>query len=406
MEKCNSLSVQSCVYVHPTEPVTMRPLQILPALALVLGVATAFGASAETIRIGLAAALTGPASQYGIPIRNGFVLAQEEINAQGGINGNRIELLVEDERGKKEEAINVFKKLIFQDKVLMIFGPTLSNSMFAAGPIANTARVVAFGTSNTASGITDIGPWIFRSSPMEADVVPATVNMAAKHLNLHKVGIIYGNDDAFTKSGYDVFKKVLEDQHIAVADTETYSKGDVDFKAQLTKLKAASPDAIVCPCLAEEGANILIQARMLGIKVSFIGGNGFNSPKLLENAKSAAEGTIVGSPWFDGNPSAQNQRFIAAYRKKYGGDPNQFSAQGYDALFIVAAALKEISLTGHPEKDRQSLRDALPNVQMEGATGKFAFRPAPPHQGKAGGYDANQVPFIYIVKNGKFSLLK
>ncbi|MDE2624469.1 MAG: ABC transporter substrate-binding protein [Betaproteobacteria bacterium] len=378
-----------------------RPL--LLALTALTFSAAAF---AGEIRIGLAEALTGPASQYGVPIRNGFLLAQEEINAKGGIDGNRIVLVEEDERGKKEEAINVYKKLIFQDKVLMVFGPTLSNSMFAAGPIANMARVVAFGTSNTASGITDIGPYIFRSSPMEADVVPVTLKAAMKHLGLHKVGIIYGNDDAFTKSGYDVFRQALQAQHIDVVDTETYSKGDVDFKAQLTKIKAQSPDAIVCPCLSEEGANILIQARALGIKAPFIGGNGFNTPKLLENAKTAAEGTIVGSPWFDGNPSTANQHFIAAYRKKYGADPNQFSAQGYDALFIVAEAIKKIHLTGQTDRDRQALRDALPSVQFAGATGHFAFRPAPQHGGKTGGYDADQPPFVYIVKNGKFALLK
>ncbi|MDE1942020.1 MAG: ABC transporter substrate-binding protein [Betaproteobacteria bacterium] len=378
-----------------------RPL--LLALAAFTLIPAAF---AGEIRIGLAEALTGPASQYGIPIRNGFLLAQDEINAKGGIAGNRIVLVEEDERGKKEEAINVYKKLIFQDKVLMIFGPTLSNSMFAAGPIANMAHLVAFGTSNTASGITDIGPYIFRSSPMEADVVPVTLKAAIKHVGLHKVGIIYGNDDAFTKSGYDVFRQVLQADHIAVVDTETYSKGDVDFKAQLTKIKAQSPDAIICPCLAEEGANILIQARALGIKAPFIGGNGFNTPKLLENAKAAAEGTIVGSPWFDGNPSPENKHFIAAYRKKYGADPNQFSAQGYDALFIVAEALRKIHLTGQLSHDRQALRDALPSIRFTGATGHFAFRAAPLHGGKPGGYDADQAPFVYIVKNAKFTLLK
>ncbi len=384
----------------------MRPYTLPPVLALLSALLLPLASHAGEIRIGLAEALTGPASQYGVPIQNGFLLARDEINAKGGINGDKIVLVEEDERGKKEEAINVYKKLIYQDKVLMIFGPTLSNSMFAAGPIANSAKVVAFGTSNTATGITDIGPYIFRNSPMEADVVPVTLRAAIKHLNIHKVGIIYGNDDAFTKSGYDVFKQALEELHIPVVDTETYSKGDVDFKAQLTKLKAADPDAIICPCLSEEGSNILLQSRALGIKQSFIGGNGFNSPKLVEIAKSAAEGTIVGSPWFDGNPSSQNQHFIAAYRKKYGTDPNQFSAQGYDALFIVAEALKKIKLTGHLDQDRQALRDALPNIQIDGATGKFAFRPAPPHAGKPGGNDANQTPFVYIVKNGKFVLLK
>ena len=113
-----------------------------------------------------------------ISIRNGFQLAADEINAAGGVNGDKIVLVVEDEQGKKEEAINAFKKLIFQDKVLMLFGPTLSNSAQAADPIAQAAKVVVFGTSNTADGITSIGDHVFRNSVTEADVLPVTIASA------------------------------------------------------------------------------------------------------------------------------------------------------------------------------------------------------------------------------------
>jgi len=375
------------------------PKTLLLAVALV-----AAGAQAADIKIGVAEALSGGAAQYGVPIRNGFQLAADEINAKGGINGNKIQLVIEDEQGKKEEAINVFKKLIFQDKVLMIFGPTLSNSMFAGGPVANATKTVAFGTSNTANGITDIGPYIFRNSVMESDVLPITVATAVKHYRIKKVAVIYGNDDAFTKSGYDVFKKVLEDQKIPVTSTETYVKGDVDFKAQLTKIKAGNPDAIVCSALAEEAANIMLQARSLGIKAPFIGGNGFNSPKLFEISKQAGDGTFVGSPWSNDNPSQANVSFVNAYKKKYNADPNQFAAQAYDALHIAAAALKTVKLSGHLEADRQALRDALPKVTINGATGPFKFRPAVTKDGKPGGFDADQKPFIYILQQGKFNL--
>ncbi|MBI4912564.1 MAG: ABC transporter substrate-binding protein [Acidobacteria bacterium] len=373
---------------------------LLWTAALLAGAA---GGAAD-IKIGLAEALTGGAAQYGVPIRNGFQLAADEINAKGGIQGSKILLVIEDEQGKKEEVINVFKKLIFQDKVLMIFGPTLSNSMFAAGPVANAAKVVAFGTSNTANGITDIGPYIFRNSVMESDVLPVTVATAVKHYKIKKVAVIYGNDDAFTKSGYDVFKKVLADQKIPVTATETYVKGDVDFKAQLTKIKATDPDAIVCSALAEEAANIMLQARSLGIKAPFIGGNGFNSPKLFEISKQAGDGTFVGSPWSNTNPDPANVHFVGAYKQKFGSEPNQFAAQAYDALHIAAAALKSIKLTGRLEADRQALRDALPKVSINGATGPFKFRPAAPKDGKPGGYDADQKPFIYILQQGKFNL--
>ena len=378
----------------------MKPSHVA-AVAAAFFSATALAAD---IKVGVAEALTGGAAQYGVAIRNGFQLAADEINAKGGINGSKIQLVIEDEQGKKEEGITVFKKLIFQDKVLMIFGPTLSNSMFAAGPVANAAKVVAFATSNTANGITDIGPYIFRDSVMESDVLPVTVASATRHYGIKKVAVIYGNDDAFTKSGYDVFKKVLADQKMPVTTTETYVKGDVDFKAQLTKIKATNPDAVVCSCLAEEAANIIVQARGLGLKVPFIGGNGFNSPKMFEVSKLAGDGTFVGSPWANTNPAPANQRFVAAYKQKYGTEPNQFAAQGYDALYIAAEAMKTVKFSGNIDADRQALREALPKVTFSGATGPFKFRPAAGKDGKPAGYDADQKPFIYVIQGGKFTL--
>ena len=379
-------------------------LKTIPAL--LLGATLANAALAADVKLGLAAALTGPAAKYGVAIKNGFTLAADEINAKGGVNGDKLVLVAEDEQGKKEEAINVFKKLIFQDKVLMLFGPTLSNSAFAADPIANAAKVVVFGTSNTADGITAMGPFTFRNSVMEADVLPVTVKAAVKHFGIKKVAVIYGNDDAFTKSGYDVFKATLEQQKIPTTTTEAYAKGDVDFKAQLTKIKAGNPDAIVCSCLAEEAANIILQTRALGMKQPFIGGNGLNSPKLFDIAKDAGDNTLMGSPWSAENGTPVNKAFIAAYKAKFGSDPDQFAAQAYDAMHIVAAALQSIKLTGALPKDRDALRAALPAVKIDGATGAFAFRPAPPVAGKQVGFDAQQEAIVNIAKGGKFVLLK
>jgi branched-chain amino acid transport system substrate-binding protein len=384
----------------------MQTRHLKKALPLMLAAGFASAAFAADIKLGAAEALTGPAAKYGIAIKNGFTLAADEINAKGGVNGNKIALVVEDEQGKKEEAINVFKKLIFQDKVLLVFGPTLSNSAFAADPIANAGKVVVFGTSNTAEGITNMGPWTFRNSVMEADVLPVTVKAAVKHFGLKKVAVIYGNDDAFTKNGYDVFKTTLEQQNIPVTDTETYAKGDVDFKAQLTKIKATNPDAIVCSCLAEEAANIILQTRALGMKQPFIGGNGLNSPKLFEIAKDAGDNTVMGSPWSPENTVPANKAFMSAYKAKFNADPDQFAAQAYDAMYIVAEGLKNVKLTGDLAKDRQALRDALPKVTFDGATGKFRFRQAQGKDGKPAGYDADQEAIVNIAKGGKFVILK
>ena len=378
-----------------------RPLIALLAVA---GLATA--AQAADLKIGVAEALSGGAAQYGSAIRNGFQLAADELNAAGGINGDKIVLVVEDEQGKKEEAINVFKKLIFQDKVLMVFGPTLSNSAQAADPVAQAAKTVAFGTSNTADGITSIGDYVFRNSVTEADVLPATIKTAVAKAGVKKVAVFYGNDDVFTKSGYDNFKKALEDLKIPVTTTETFAKGDVDFKAQLTKIKATNPDAIVLSALLAEGAPIMVQARQIGLNVPIIGGNGMNSTKIFELAKDKSDGLYVGSPWSASNDTPENAKFIKAYTAKYSAAPDQFAAQAYDALYIAAQAIKSVKITGQLPADRTAVRDALPKVKWTGATGAFEFRRANDKAGKPAGYDAQQTPIVSVTKGNQFVIEK
>ena len=162
------------------------------------------------------------------------------------------------------------------------------------------------------------------------------VKAAKNKLGLKKVAIMYGNDDSFTKSGYDVFKKAVDAEGLQILTTETFAKGDIDYSAQLTKIKNLKPDVIICSALVEEAANIVLQARKLGIpeNINFIGGNGFNSSKLAEIAGKAAEGVISGSPWFLADPNPKNQAFVKAYKAKFGSDPDQFAAQAYDALYM------------------------------------------------------------------------
>jgi branched-chain amino acid transport system substrate-binding protein len=382
----------------------------LPRFARISAIALAAAASlgtanaADPIKIGVAEALSGGAAQYGISIRNGFQMAADEINAAGGVNGSKIELVIEDEQGKKDEAINAFKKLIFQDKALMLFGPTLSNSAAAADPIAQASKIVVFGTSNTAESITTIGDHVFRNSVTEADVLPVTIKVAAKVARIKNVAVLYGNDDVFTKSGYDAFKKALEDQKMPVTTTETFAKGDVDFKAQLTKIKATNPDAIVLSALLAEGAPIMVQARQLGMTIPFIGGNGMNSVKVFDLAKGSSDGLWVGSPWSIENRTPENNSFIIAYTKKYSAPPDQFAAQAYDAMHIATEAMKKIKRTGDLAKDREALQAALPAVKWTGATGAFAFRRVNDKSGKPAGYDANQTPIVSTTRGKNYEI--
>jgi branched-chain amino acid transport system substrate-binding protein len=379
-------------------------LKTLSAILLAAGAVSA--AHAADIRLGVAEALSGGAAQYGQSIRNGFQLASDEINAAGGINGDKLVLVVEDEQGKKEEAINTLKKLIFQDKVLMVFGPTLSNSAQAGDPVAQAAKTVVFGTSNTADGITSIGNYVFRNSVTEADVLPATIDTVKRKTGMKKVAVLYGNDDVFTKSGYDNFKKALADQKVPVTTTETFAKGDVDFKAQLTKIKGTNPDALVLSALLAEGAPIMVQARQIGLNVPVIGGNGMNSSQIFTLAAGKASDNLwVGSPWSAENKVPENVKFISAFKAKFNGMPDQFAAQAYDAMYIVAQALKNSKRSGDLAADRTALRDALPAVKWTGATGGFAFRQAEA-KGKPAGYDAQQLPIVSVTRNGQYVIEK
>src|SRR5688572_17703209 len=151
-------------------------------------------------RIGTAFALTGPAAVYGQAQRNAVQLAAQEING-GAIPGLKLDVLYEDDAGDKAAGTNVFQKFINQDKVLAIIGPTLSDVALAADPIAQQAGVPVLGVSNTATGVTQIGNFIFRDSLTESVVIPNTVKRAKDKLGLKRVAVLYGNDDAFTQSG-------------------------------------------------------------------------------------------------------------------------------------------------------------------------------------------------------------
>lgn len=343
----------------------------LPALAWPPTLSTSHAATTETVTLGAIEVLSGPASRYGVPIMKGLQLATEDINAAGGVlHGSKLALDVVDSAGSKEQAVTAARELIGRDKVPLILGPTLSTEMFAAGPIANERHIPILGTSTTANGITAIGPYVFRTSLPEAEVVPVTLRTAQQRFGIKRVAVLYGNDDAFTKSGYDVMKAALEKLGIETLATETFGAKDTDFSAQLTKIKSLEPDAVVVSALVEAASGILLEAKAQGYpaKIRFIGGNGFNAPTLGEVAGDAADGTLVGSPWFIGKSDPANQKFVAAYRAKYKEDPDQFAAQAYDALHVVALAL---DAAGAP--DPEKLKAALQQVKTTGVTGPFAF---------------------------------
>jgi branched-chain amino acid transport system substrate-binding protein len=348
------------------------------------------GGGAISAKVGAVLSLTKGAAVYGKTQQNGLALGVNDVNNAGKVN---ITLAIEDDGSDPQGGITAFNKLINQDKVVAIIGPTLSNTATSSDPIAQKAGIPVLAISNTASGITEIGDFIFRDSLTEGQVIPQTIKAAKDKYSLANVGVMYGQDDAFTKSGYDVFKQALADNGINVTDTETFAKGDKNFNAQLTKIIGGNPDAIVVSALADEGTAILTQARQLGFDGPIIGGNGFNSPAVIQNAGDAAEGLVVGAAWNQASDVPENKTFIDEYQAQYGSAPDQFAAQAYAGIQILAAAIEKAG-----SADPTAIRDALASIKdLSTPLGSFSFTDA---------RDADAPAAIQVVENGKFEVLK
>ena len=347
------------------------------------------------VPVGAIEILSGPAAAYGIAIKAGLELALDEINKKGVLGGQNIALTVEDSAGNKDQAINAARKLIGRDKVVLVIGPTLSNEMFAVAPVTNERKIPTIGTSTTALGITEIGPYIFRTSLPEADVLPVTLKKAQSR-GVKTIALMYANDDAFSKSGFDTMKAAAEKLGLNIVAIESFGSKDQDFSAQLTKIKGLKPDAIGISALVEPVSGLLLQARQLGFgkETQFVGGNGSNSPKLGEIAGAAADGLIVGSPWFIAKPELASEKFVAAFQAKYNKAPDQFAAQAYDTMFIVAAAIDRAGAA-----DSEKIRDALTKTDFSGVMGPFTFTPGRDPASTAG-------VVILEMNGGKFGIAK
>lgn len=330
---------------------------------------SAKAASGDTVKFGFVTAYTGPGAAYGQAEKEGAELAVEEINKDPKTK-MKIDLVTYDSKLNKAEAINAFKRLIEQDKVLAIQGPMTSGEIFAAGPIAQQAKVAVFGTSTTAPKVTDIGDYIFRNAIPGKLAIPTTVKKAHDKLGFKKVAVMYSNNNDQMVGENEIYQQTFKDMGIDVVDTETFADKDTDFSAQLTKIQAANPDVICIAGFYQEGALIVKKAREMGMNQPIIGNNGFNSPAYIQQAGDAANGTLVATPWNPERKTDKAQNFRKAFVAKYGHEPDQFAAQAYDAMYVIHQAVEQSGTT----TDRKKFRDTLANIKnFEGATGKFEF---------------------------------
>lgn len=372
----------------------MRIAGRMSLLVMVLGAVSGGRALAEeTVKIGAAFSMTGAAAVYGATQKAGVQAAIDELNKSGMLKGIKLEAVIEDDASTKEQGIAVYQRFINRDRVAAIIGPTLSNTATACNPLAQAAKVPVVAVSNTApKGITDVGDHIWRVSLTEGQVIPGALKRAQEKLGFKSAGVLYGNDDAFTQAGYNVMKEALPKLGIQTVGTQTFAKPDRDYNAQLTALLAAKPDVLVVSALAENAAGIVSQARQLGWKGPIFGGNGFNSPALIKNAGPAAEGVLVGTAWDRTSAAPANQKFLEIMKAR-GIDPDQFAAQAYTGVLVIAEAIKQSGMKG----GRADIVAGFKKVKdLPTPLGNFSFLP---------NRDGDHGPALQQVKDGKFQIL-
>lgn len=340
-------------------------LPVLCAIAFLLGCRAS---EPRAVTIGAVLPLSGDAAKYGEGIRAGMDLAVSEANARGIGGGRILRVVYEDDRGQAETGRSSAQKLISLNKVPAIVGGAMSSVASAIGPLCQEREVVLLSPTASATSLRAIGDYFFRIAPSDELDGRLMADFAYNKLKLRHIAIMYVNLE-YGKSIESVFRKDFTAKGGTIVADEAYSQGQTNFRAELTKIKAAAPDAIYLPGYYAELANLLKQARELGIRTQILSANGFFDPELLKIAGDTAEGAIFTVSAYDpGNSDESNRKFVSAFRHRYNRDPDFFAVQGYDAIGLTAAAIE------HAGPTSKGIREYLASVKdYVGAGGVISF---------------------------------
>ncbi len=317
------------------------------------------------VRVGYYGDLTGATSSFGQSTKNGVDMAADEINKSGGINGRQIEIITEDDQGEPNKAATVVTKLINQDRVHALLGEVASSNTLAAAPKAQESRVPMITPSSTNPAVTQVGDYIFRVcfiDPFQGEVM---AKFAANNLKAKRAAILYDFNSDYSRGLQQFFKKSFTALGGAVVEEKSYTQGDRDFSGQLTAIRSANPDVIYVPGYYGQVGVIANQTRQLGIKAPLLGGDGWDAPQLWELGGDALNGSYISNHYSVDDPSPSIQKFVADYRARYNVVPDALAALGYDAMKVLADAIRRAGTT-----DRQKLRDAIAQTKdFAGVTG-------------------------------------
>jgi branched-chain amino acid transport system substrate-binding protein len=362
------------------------------SLCSVLALASCRGGDAtstDEIVIGEYGSLTGGQATFGISTKNGIDMAVDEINQAGGVLGKKIRVIVEDDQGLPAEAQTVVTKLITKDKVVALLGEVASSNSMAAAPVAQQNQIPMISPSSTNPEVTQAGDYIFRVCFIDPFQGFVMAKFASSSLKLTKVAVLRDIKNDYSVGLADVFVENFKKMGGSITADQSYSAGDTDFNAQLTAIKATSPQAVFVPGYYTEVGLIARQAKKQGITIPLLGGDGWDSPKLTEIGGKDLDGAYFSNHSSMDDPNPAIQKFVEGYKMRYNASPDALAGLGYDSAMVLFDAIKRAGTTEGPK-----LRDAIAQTKdFPGVTGKITLD---------SNRNANKPAVVLEIKEGKF----
>jgi len=319
--------------------------------------------------IGEYGSLTGGTATFGQSTHKGIELATEEMNAQGGLLGKKIRVITEDDQSKPEEAKTAVLKLIKQNGVKAVIGEVASSRTLAAAPEAQRAKTPMISPASTNPKVTEVGDYIFRACFVDTFQGSSMAKFAYNNLKLRNVAVLKDIKNDYSVGLADFFEKTFKQLGGKIVAVESYSEGDIEFRAQLTAIKAENPDGIYIPGYYTEVGLIARQARELGLNVPLMGGDGWDSSKTIEIGGKAVEGSYYTNHYASDDPNPIIQNFIEKFKKKYGVTPDAMAVLGYDSANILYDAIKRAN-----SDDPSKIRDAIAQTKnFPGVSGNITM---------------------------------
>ena len=326
-------------------------------------------ATADTIKIGAIAPLTGGVATFGQSTKKAIELLQEQVNDEGGINGKKVEFVIVDDASTPSTAATVAQRLISDDKVVAIVGPLTSGCAGTVGPICQRFKVPMLTGTATNKSVTDAGDYVFRScfiDPYQSEVM---AKVALNDVKAKKAAVLYNKGDDYSNGLTIAFKDDFKAGGGSIVAEETYETDAKDFNTQLSKIKSASPDVIFLPDYYNTVALIMKNARQMGIKSTFLGVDGWDSTDLFKLGEDAVNDSYYSDHYTPADTSTESvKKFTAAYNAKYKANPDALAAMGYEAALVMVNAIKNAGST-----ENVMIKDALKNYNGPGLASDIKF---------------------------------